>query len=179
MDLKILDTPEKRLSLLQEKLTVSLNAISDAAAILRKMEDEGDDISGIPLGTIRLLHKVSDGRMLADVAVRFSGRLRDRIANLPLDKQKFLCGKEGKIEVILGDQDKISLQPDHLTEEQQKMVFGKGFIRPPAAQRAWLQSHSTPLNKRTSVKIDYEAQAVFYKGEKITKNTLLEWLKEL
>lgn len=176
-----LSNPEARAQAFRAAIADSVSAMVKAAEILKEMEAANDDIGFIPVGTIRILRQINSGLLLPEVATRFGGSLRTAIGKLPAPEQRKALDPEFRVEVLISGGDKVSLPLDHLSPSQVKQVFGDGFIRGAAEQKAQQATASKKENgpQEAVVKFDKRGGNVFFDGRKISKSTLLEWLREI
>ena len=179
-----LDTPAARLAALQAAIGDSVVAIQSAAHILRRMEDAGDDLGGIPAHLLGILRRINSNLMLPEVAVQLSGTLRAKVALLPISTQREVMRPDYTVDVALLNGDTVAIRPTRLTPEQVRQVFGDGYIRQRAEQMAAMskprdrKQRGRPPGSKT-VEVDAAKQVVTYHGHTITKQQLLRWLSEL
>lgn len=134
--------------MLADCLSRAVDGLRDAAAIVRVLEERGEDLSEFRGGLFNYLPRIAYGQVLPEVIVRFAGsaHLMSRIAQLPIPQQKRL-GDGGMIDVVVrrGDHfDTRKMSPLSLGHEQIRQVFAGGFLRSVPEQIAYLEADSTP-----------------------------------
>lgn len=158
-------------------------AVQRAAAILRAMEEAGDELDGIPAHLLNLLRRINSNLMLPEVAVQLSGTLRAKVALLPIAEQRRILKPDCTLAVVLPNGDTAAISPQRMTPAQIRQVFGDGYIRERAEQMA--VGIKPPAKKRgrepgtVSVRVDKDRGVVEYHGHTITKATLLRWIAEM
>ncbi len=178
-----LDSPSTRLAALRSAIGDSVSAIREAARILALMEAAGDDLRDVPRHMLSMLRRITAGQILPEVAVRMAGRLRACVSSLPIVDQRRLIEPDATVPLALPGDDSMVVSIHRLTPGQLRQVFGDGYIREVAEQRAVLTNgHAGPQGRKAGaqlVRVDKEAGTVTYHGYTITKSTLLRWLSEL
>lgn len=180
-----LSTAAERLEALRSAIGDSVSAIQRAAEIYRQMEEARDDVSAVPAHLRSMLRRINAGQMLPEVAAKTSGVLRAKLALLPIAEQERLLHPEAVVTVALPAGDSALISPMRLTGAQVNQVFGDGYIRELAEQRAVMSPDPKLPRKRgrqkgtTLVRVDAEKGLVEYHGHTITKATLMRWLSQL
>ena len=123
--------------------------------------------------------------MLPEVAAKTSGVLRAKLSMLPIAEQERLLLPEAVLLVALPGGDSALISPMRLTGAQVGQVFGDGYIRELAEQRAVMDpqakvpGESGRKKGSTVVRVDPEKGCVEYYGHTITKAVLRRWLAQL
>lgn len=188
LDLVLLTTPESRRAALNATMLGAVEAVRKGAAILALMEESGDDLSSVPANMLRLLRRVNEQRMLPEVFIELSGRLRSRVAMLSLPGQRdVLDGKPVPYVIRTADGhgvDVIQVDPRKLEPAQVAQVFADGHIRDDVEQRLWLETQN---NRRVSeqdeaavkIVVDKKQGGVYVGGQFVSRRKMLELLGEL
>jgi hypothetical protein len=126
------------------------------AACLRMIKENGGDLSEPRQrlnGFFVMLERIAYGQMVADVLVRFGGKLNvaQRIATLPIEEQKQILKDGVKLLVYApnGGRSTMSVDPGELRKEQLSQVFARDHIRSESEQAlhlaAWRKRQQEPL----------------------------------
>lgn len=147
-------TTEQLREELAQGLRVTAECLSRLAAVVRILEERGEDLSELRIGLIGYLRRIAHGQVLPEVVVRFadSPMLLRRIASLPLPDQKRLAeGEPVKLVVPQegGPADHRMADPLRMTRDQITLVFAADHIRDTAEQLLVVQDRrSKPVAKR-------------------------------
>lgn len=144
-------TDKKQLrELLTRSMGITLNALIESAAIIKRLEELGDDLSDLRDSCIPNLRKIACGQLHPEVYRRLFGRpsILNRVASLPIPDQEMIAkGKPIEVSVVHPDgrMDSTALtlaeDMEPLTAQQ---VFAPGKIRNQVEQIAWLRARSIP-----------------------------------
>lgn len=161
---------------LREQLAASLQLtaahIVRLAAIVRLLEDRGEDLSDIRISILGWVRRVAHGQLLPEIMVRFQGSplLLNRIANLPLPDQrritdgeplKIACMEDGTVGHRLVD-------PLRMSMGEISLVFAKDHIRDETEQLAWMRSRAVkPGRRRERVELDYSRGGIVVSGKSV------------
>src|SRR5262245_11330835 len=96
------------------------------AAIVRVLEERGEDLSDLKIGMVRHLRRIAYGQILPEVVVRFgsSAMLIDKIGSLPLPDQRRIASGE-PVKMLVGGGDYRMVDPLNMTQRQVHQAFGK------------------------------------------------------
>lgn len=175
----------QRLEALRSAIGDSVAAIQRAAEIYRQMEEARDDVSSVPAHIRSMLRRINSGHLLPEVAAKTSGVLRAKIALLPIADQERMMHSDTVISVALPGGDSAMISPMRMTGGQINQVFGDGYIRELAEQRAVMSPEQRAAQKRGRkaglklVKLDREKGVIEFYGHTITKSTIVRWLEQL
>jgi hypothetical protein len=178
-------TPAERLAELRGHVGHSLDAMSRAATVFAAMEAAGDDLSQVPQHLIRMLRQINARTLLPEVVVRLSGRLRQKVALMPLAEQRRLSEPGARVLLLAASGETIEIEAQRLTPEQVSQVFGDGYIRTPEEQRALLKPDAPArIPKRRGrppleLEIDKERGTARINGKLLTKRQLLDIVEQL
>lgn len=124
------------------------------AAIIRVLEERGENLSDLKIGMVRHLRRIAYGQILPEVVVRFgsSTMLIDKIGSLPLPDQRRIASGE-PIKLLVGRGDHRMVDPLNMTQDQVRQAFGKDHIRDDAEQAAFLDSPDRRRPGRKSLRV--------------------------
>lgn len=134
-------TPAARLAALREAVSSAITKLQEAAAIYAAMVAAGDDVAALPPHLRQALVRIHERRMLPEVYTELGGRLRQRVAMLPLpEQQRVLAGEPVELLVQAGDTEHIEPRdPRCLTpEEALQAISEQGRWRTLDEQRVYL-----------------------------------------
>lgn len=177
---------------LREQLTVSLNVTAQQllrmAAIVRILEERGEDLTEFRGALPSYLRRIAYGQMLAEVVVRFadSQSLVKRISQLPLPDQRRLAAGEPVEVAVLTEHgtDKRLVDPMSLRGPLLAQVFAADHIRPLPEQVIILEARrlSPPKParpKRSHVRGDRELGGIFVGRAFARQEEVLDALAQL
>lgn len=146
--LSTLSTQELR-SELNRALDMTAAHLRRLAAIVRLLEERGEDLSDLRLGLLGYLRQIAWGRLLPEIVVRyaeFPSALRAIAALPPPDQERFARGDGVPLIVRRedGSTDKRMADPLRITGEQVRQLFGPRGLRDEAEQILWLESRGKP-----------------------------------
>jgi hypothetical protein len=135
---------------LLKAIDITVSMLIKAAAIVRVLEERGEDLSEFKFGLMSHLRRIAYGQLLPEVVAKCLGHSSLRfIAGLPIPDQRRCISDHGVEIGVLRDgvverltKPLLSLDPPEL-----KQVFALDHIRTPDEQVAWLRSQS--LRKET------------------------------
>lgn len=180
-----LSTPARRLKALKECLSLATSSLADAASIFHEMEAAGDDVSMVDRFTAIRLRRIYKGDVLPEVYTHFDGTLQNAVQSMPVPQQRKMLADQ-PIEVITGDgSDVLNIAPSKLTRFQIRQVFGRGYIRDAAEQRAWLETekarevqHKSPA-KALGPRLDKKKKGVWFGEAFVPLPEILRWVQSL
>lgn len=155
------------------------------AAIVRLLEERGEDISTFRFGIIPHLRRIAYGQVLPEVIVHFQGQpmLMDRVAGLPLaDQNRILSGEPIRIvQVDGGNMEHRTVPAENLTRDEILQVFGKSGIRNDAEQLAVVRARKERAPKRTqsNIIVDFKRGGILVNGLWISKADLIMYVQRL
>lgn len=148
-----LDVPQLRQELARS-LELSASIVIRMAAIIRLLEEKGEDLSDLRFGLMTHLRRVAYGQVIPDVIVKYQGypMLLDRIASLPLPDQRSLSsGGLVKLAVLntgVGV-DYREVDPTLMTREEIHQAFSRGALRTEPEQVQFIR------NRVSAIKIEF------------------------
>lgn len=146
-------TPKERLREFQEAIKNLLLNIVRAGALIRAMEECGDDFEDLRACNPALfakLRRIAYGQMLPGVLHIESGAARNAVAQLPLADQRHLLDG-GAVQFLTQEGDTLSVSVQNLEPSMVRQVFRRGAIRTLAEQRAWLEDERLKALKHARV----------------------------
>lgn len=159
------------------------------AAIVRELEDRGEDLSQLRLGMTRYLRKIAYGQVSPEVVVRFGEYplLVDRVAALPTPDQQKLCSGEPVRLMLLTERgtDHRMVDPLALNRHQIAQIFDRDRIRTDAEQVAWIEGRAPRLQqdrkrpKKQRVRADADRGGIIVGRAFATLDEVLHALAEL
>lgn len=176
---------------LRRQLTVSLNVTAQQllrmAAIVRILEERGDDLSDIRGALPGYLRRIAYGQMLAEVVVRFadSQQLVKRISQLPIPDQRRLAAGEPIEVAVVTDQgtERRMVDPLNLRGPLLAQVFASDHIRTLPEQVAIIEARRLvapkPRQPRSRVRGDRELGGIFVGRAFAKQEEVLQALAEL
>lgn len=183
-------TAEERLACLRSLVGISVEAVRQAAIVLSVMEERGDDIGQVPTNLRNMLRRIRADQLLPEVVTNFTGRLRQRLQNLPIAEQRRIVGG-GKIAILPApDAAAVELDPQHLDPQQVMQVFGDGYIRSTTEQRVWLLSRALAVAEAAEperrlgrpaldAEVDVKRGGVVIHGKFVSRRQLVQLLAQL
>lgn len=133
-------TPQQRATQFRSVVLHHIRGLMEAATIVRVMEEQGDDLSilGLSAGLLSWLRRVAGQQVLPDVLFEFHGRLRERVAALPIiDQTKLLTNRT--VELCTPSGECLMVDVCSLETRQITQVFARGRIRSLPEQRVYLE----------------------------------------
>ncbi len=126
----------------------TVDGLKDAAACVRYLLEQGEDLSYVPSDLLSRLRHIAYGQLLAEVVFQFAGApaMAQTIGRLALPDQKRLAdGGKVKVAVRRGDgfTDRM-MAPLEMTADQRRQVFAHDRIRSIPEQVALLEATPTP-----------------------------------
>lgn len=166
-------------------LSVTVEQIVRLAAIVRRLEELGDDLSDVELSLLPQLRKVAYGQLLPDLVLELQGRpsLLRKVSALPLpDQRKIATGVP--LKVMQGDGDHRLVPPLKLTDSEVSQVLGDDHIRDEGEQASWLRDREsrtrTPeKHNRSEVYVDMKARGIRVLDVFIPASDLAHYLSQL
>jgi hypothetical protein len=145
-DLQSLSTADLRREL-SAALELTAQTLRRLAAIVRILEDRGEDLSDLRLGFLGYVRQVAHGQVAPEVVVRFaeSPLLIRRVAALPMPDQVRLASGEPVDLVVIGPNgrpDTRRVDPLNLGRDQIVQVFSPTGIRDISEQILIVESRS-------------------------------------
>ncbi len=80
-------------------LRVTVERLTRLAVILKELEGRGEVVKGVSESLLKLLRRIADGEVMAEVVVRFADRPQTmaRVARLPMEQQAEILEDESKL----------------------------------------------------------------------------------
>lgn len=141
-------TNEQLKTELASALSSTAQSMIKMAAIVRLLEERGEDLSALRLGMITNLRKIAYGQLVPEAVVRFADfpALLHRIGALPLPEQQRLAAGE-PVKLLTSDGSHLLADPLNLTYDQVMQVFAKGALRTDEQQATYRQSAAATKRK--------------------------------
>ncbi len=141
---KMQDCKELR-RLLVRALSVSVEQIIRMGAIVRRLEELGDDLSDMELSLLPQIRKVAHGQVSPQVVHYLMGKpsLFRKVSALPMPDQKRIASGE-PLKVLLANGDHCMVSPTKMNGKEIAQVFAADHIRDDAEQASWLREHAPP-----------------------------------
>lgn len=182
-------TPEL-MERLKDAFQITAKALIEVAAIVRILEDRGEDLSSLKLGMIDWFRKIAHGQVLPEVFERYRlrPRLLESVASLPIPDQERLSADDAAIPVLTFAGEELSqrqVDPLELTPQEMKQVFTRGRLRSLSEQRGWLNDQtrkrrSAPQQEpNLDVVVNRKKQCVVINGVSLSRSQLLNYLSRL
>lgn len=171
-------------TMLLDCLTVSVETIIRIAAIVKRLEELGDDLSDVRLSLLPQIRKVAYGQLLPGLLVAMQGRrtLLKRASAIPIpEQQDIVDGKPLKVMQAGGDHRMV--RPLDLSTLEVKQVFGRDCIRDEAEQATWLREDERKVARRESsredISVDRKRGGIVVDGRFIPAVELAGYLSQL
>jgi hypothetical protein len=126
-------------------MAATAEMLIEAAAIVRVLEDRGEDLEDvIKPRRLNLLRRIGQGSLMPEIVISNMSEpaLVNKFARLTVDDQKKLVADEPVAVLVLnalGESDKRMVRPSELTKEEHQQIFDYDHIRTLAEQRTWLR----------------------------------------
>lgn len=130
-------------------LSVTVEQIIRMAALVRRLDELGDDLSDLEISLLPKIRKVAYGQVIPELLVRLQGRpsLLNRAAGLPLpDQRRIAEGEPLRVMEMGGDHRMIP--PLKLTATEISQLFRADSIRDDAEQMSWLRERRATQQSR-------------------------------
>lgn len=176
-------TSAARFAHLKSLIGISVEAVSQAAIVLAVMQEQGDDITHLPLHLRQMLRRVYDQQILPEVVTSLGGRLRQRVQLLPLAEQRRIV--DGGLVTLLPnpEAEPVEINPQHLTPGQIMQVFAEGYLRPVQEQKVFLLSQHIPkpkaLTRLLDIRTDKIRNGLVIEGVFIPRDRIARLLSQL
>lgn len=179
--------------LLAQSITITAQGLAGAAAILAEMQRRGEDTSEFRTGLFNFLPAIADGRLSAELAVRYAGKLSllRYISELPQPEQERILasGSVAIVEMINGRLTEHQVPLLRLSLGQMRQVFRPQGLADGDAQRRELrdrkrstqepraenQSHTISDKHRLSIAVDHN-EAEILRELAISRNVTMTQL---
>lgn len=160
------------------------------AAIVRLLEERGEDLSEVKVGMIRYLRRIAYGQVLPEIVTTFSDYplLLNRLTSLPLPDQDRIARGES-VEVMISTDngpDVRLIAPINLTAEQVYQVFGDGRVRSDSEQVAYLDAKRVKPQKRRnnvvlsgSIRVDRDSKSLRIGKHNVSAEDVMKAMAEL
>ena len=130
---------------LSEALKLTAQSLLRLAAIIRTLEERGEDLSGLRIGLLPYLRQIAYGQVLPETVIRYaeSPMLVQAISRLPLpDQRRLATGEAVPFALRKGDGsvDHRLVDPLLLRREQVNLIFVRDHIRTVEEQIAVLEA---------------------------------------
>lgn len=177
---------------LKRELAIALDLTAQTllkmAAIVKLLEERGEDLSELRLSMLSTLRLIAHGQVASEAVVRFARNpmLLGKIAKLPLPDQKRLASGD-QVEVAevdsAGQLTFRKFDPLLLRARQIKSIFAEDHIRTPAEQVVVIQAARLAPQKqrvsRTTVQPDPERRALRIGAKYVPVSEVLNALAQL
>lgn len=180
-----LSTAAKRLKALRTALSVATSSLAHAANVFHEMEAADDDVSMVDRFTAMRLRRIYKGDVLPEVYTQFDGTMQNAVQSMPVPQQRKMLA-DNPVEVVTGDTHEVlTLPPSKLTRFQIRQVFGRGYIRDAAEQRAWLETEKArEVQQRTpkqpaGIRVDKKKRGVWFGDTFVALKELLRLVESL
>lgn len=147
------DAPRLREEL-AKAFRVTVEQIVRMAAIIRLLEDRGENLDDIKSSMLGNLRRVAYGQILPDVMVRFQSvpLLLNRVSMLPIpDQQRLLSDEPIKVMILEnGKTDHRLVRPLKMSKSEIQQVFAGEHLRDDGEQVSWLRNGNDLLDSPSS-----------------------------
>jgi hypothetical protein len=142
-ELSLLSTEELKAELARA-MEITVAALRRMAAIVRVLEERGEDLSDLKNGLLHYLRRIAYEQCLPETVVRFGNVpiLVRNVSKLPLPDQRKLAGGEPVPLVVRGPDGRFELRqadPLGLSGAQVAQVFAPDHVRDQSEQILWLE----------------------------------------
>lgn len=157
------------------------------AAIIRVLEERGEDLSDVKVGMVRYLRRIAYGQVLPEIVTTYADYplLLNRLTTLPLPDQERIAKGESlavMIQTASGPDTRL-VAPMNMTAEQVYQVFGDGRVRSDAEQASYLDSRSSRPTKiaikRKSARADHNRGGLVIGRSFVSLPDVLDAIAEL
>ena len=156
---------------LAKSLVVTAGAIVRMAAIIRLLEERGEDLSDIRVGMIHMLRRVASGQVLPELVAKMHGlpSLLKRVARLPIpDQAAIVEDKTIKVSTVEdGRHTHRLLHVMKMTPAEIRRVFADDHIRDVAEQVSLMEQEEPKRVNRPAVVVDSRRGGIIVSGENI------------
>lgn len=179
--LSSLNTEELR-ERLGKALEITATHLIEMAAIVRLLEERGEDMSDLRFGLLQYLRKIAFGQLLPEVVVKFqsSPLLMGRVAALPIPEQERVVNR-GEITVVLirdgGEIDRRLVPATSLSQSEIRQVFAPNHMRNEGEQVSWLRERRPKKEAGEQVKRPIKIQRT--RGGVLVEKTTFISIEEL
>lgn len=171
---------------LAKSLRITVEQLVRMAAIVRLLQDRGDELVDIRLSILNYLRKIAYGQILPELVVKFQSAplLLNRASQLPLPDQKKLIG-DAPVKLVIfenGRTDHRLLDPLKMNAVEIRQVFARDHIRDDAEQVSYLRSKPTPVHRHASeVVVDGKRKGIVVSGDNvfISRSDLVNYLSRV
>ena len=182
VDLMSLDIPQLRMEL-TECLDTTRRTVIRMAAIVRRLEELGEDLSDLKLSVLRYIRRIAYGQMDAEVLVKFQGspRILRIVSNLPLPDQQKLIESES-VELLTGDGgDRRKVPLLAMSGSEFRQAFSYDGIRDDAEQMSWLRNNKPSVvnHDKTRLMVDRDRGGLVFGSRFFSQAEILEALRRL
>lgn len=179
-------TSENLRAELAKSMRITAEHLVRMAAIVRVLEERGEDMSDLSFGMLRHLRRIAYGQMMPEVVVRFQDQplLMDRVSLLPLpDQTRLLAGENVRLVTVQdGKMDHRLVPLEAMTRDDIWQAFGKSGLRSDSEQIAVLRSRAERAPKRSksqAVIVDMKRGGIMVDGLFISKADLIMYVQRL
>lgn len=177
-------TPEQLLAEIVNGLELSADGLRRASRAWAEAARQGMDLSRFRAPVFRLLPLIAAGSLMAETVLAFptqSVKFRKVSALSPGEQRRIASGEP--IAVLIphgGDYTTRMIPVREMTDNQVKMVFGHGFVRPPDEQQPYFESPPNPTRRarRAPVRVEANSRTVFIGSAKADADEMIEALKK-
>jgi len=177
-----------------DEIAKSLKHIFTAASAYVKLIDrdiefkkkliEKAEEKGIPFGVrdANWLEQIGRGNVHWQLYLSRGHANGSYIRKLPFSEQKEILENQKKYQLLLTEGDHIQVDVTKISREQSKQIFGNGYIRDLAEQKAYQLENPAVLGKPTEAKDDYQIMSggkVKIGGIIFTRNQIKHILLEM
>jgi hypothetical protein len=179
------DDAQQLMAELESSLAVTLRNVVKIAAIVRRLEELGVEIS-LKLAILPLIRRIAYGQLVPELFVNLQGNsaLLDRAASLPIPDQQRIADNT-PVKVMMPDGDHRMVPPLSLTRREITQVFGKGKLRDDAEQVGWLRERMQMEQAKAAttgeapVLLDRKRMGIVANGHFISVSDLARYVAEL
>lgn len=173
---------------LRTAFSVTVEKLLEVAAIIRILEDRGEDLDKLKLGMVDWFRRIAYGQVLPETFERYrhAPRLLQAIASMPLPDQERLS-RPCTVPVLTftnGEPSERQVDPLEMTSREVRQVFGKSGQRTLAEQRGYLDDAMTPRRVavrelESGVMVDKRKKCLVINGLSLSRSQLLSYLSHL
>lgn len=169
-------------------LRVTAEQLVRSAAIVRRLEDLGDNLEDLKTGMIGYLRKIAYNQLIPDLVVMCQGApmLMSKVMTLPIpDQQKIVSGEPMRVMELTekGEETHRLVPPLMLSSEQVRQVFGRECIRNDRQQVLYLRDQKQRFQQVTTdergIVLDAKRGGIFVNGTFISKTELAQFVAKL
>lgn len=163
---------------------VGVDRIIRVSAIIRILEDRGEDLSDVRNGMLHYFRKVAFAQLLPAVIEKFVGQplLLNRAAAMPIsDQERLIADSPLKLMSIEnGKTDHRMVEPTKLRAAEIRQIFARDHLRDEGEQVSWLREKRVASRVASSeVEVDTKRKELVVGGVRITLSELITYLARI